>query len=324
MTGDWRVRLPGGLGLRFVAPPALHRRYVERALCLRAWGEPGGELRDRDAAGPDTAATLTVRFVRQLPRQGRSERIGAFAGWCGDRFWVGDLRGARLAWAPEQPVAEEWQCERAFAPDALWAYLWWALRAAWRERGAVMLHASAAVRQGQGLVLMGWSGAGKSTVLRELLGRGAGFLGDDWVLLSRGRAERCSGEIRAADGRRRAVTKALPGVTVWEEAPLAAVCLLLTAESGEIAAQAWDGREVAVRMAACLRFEGAVFAHACDAFRFFRPGIQTPFDESEARDAALLTEIFGACEGSAWSIPRGATPRAAADAITAWLDRRRG
>jgi hypothetical protein len=121
------------------------------------------------------------------------------------------------------------------------------------------------------------------------------------------------------EGWRGPVTRALPGTTLQDVAPLAATCLLTTAECGEIELRPWDAPEVALRMAACLRHEGAVFAHACDAFRFFQPGTPTPFDNAEACDAGLLATILAAARGSAWSIPRHAPPAAVGAAIMEWL-----
>src|SRR3712207_5542352 len=81
-------------------------------------------------------------------------------------------------------------------------------------------------------------------------------------------------------------------IEVYDVAPVAAVSLLTTAECGVIERGEWEPHAAARRMAACLRHEGAVFAHACDAYRFFRPGAVTPFDDAEARDEELLAAIF--------------------------------
>jgi hypothetical protein len=341
VAGDLSISLPAGLRAAFVGAPRRHWRYISDAL---------GRSPEPDARRAD----LTVRFVSRLPRLGRAWRIGELGGWTDERFWVGDLRGHRLEWSPEAPLRGEWRCERKFAPDALWAYLWWALRAAWRERGTVLLHASAVAWQGRGLALMGWSGAGKTMALRELLRRGAAFLGDDWIAVSPRGIERCGAQIRTAGGRR-AVSRALPGTAVLDTAPLSAVCLLMTTEcpstgglppetpgsaglqtgdvadpevgaaspvqeAGTVQRRPWDARDAALRMAACLRHEGTPFAIACDAYRYFRPRAATPFDDAEQNDAALLAGLFASTRGSAWSVPIRTDPALLVDRLLAWIE----
>jgi hypothetical protein len=73
-------------------------------------------------------------------------------------------------------------------------------------------------------------------------------------------------------------------------------------------------------MAACLRHEGTLFAHALDAYRFFQPGAATPFDDAEGRNAGLLTELFASARGSCWSVPLDTAPELLVDRLLSWLE----
>jgi hypothetical protein len=64
----------------------------------------------------------------------------------------------------------------------------WALALAWllRERGRYALHASTVARTGQGLLIAGASGSGKSSTALSLIEQGWDWLADDIVLLEPG------------------------------------------------------------------------------------------------------------------------------------------
>jgi len=52
-------------------------------------------------------------------------------------------------------------------------------------RGCVPLHASAFVHEGRGVLVTGWAKGGKTEALLAFNGRGAHYVGDEWILLTR-------------------------------------------------------------------------------------------------------------------------------------------
>lgn len=58
-------------------------------------------------------------------------------------------------------------------------------------KGCVALHASAFVYNNVGVLVAGWAASGKTTTLLGFASRGAEFIGEDWVLLSRDGQQMC-------------------------------------------------------------------------------------------------------------------------------------
>jgi hypothetical protein len=86
------------------------------------------------------------------------------------------------AWLDERAVV---RVERGFQPSAVFRRaLMPALRARLAMRkGAALVRAAAYRLDGTTVAVAGWTGTGKTTLLIEALGRGAQYLGDDWVIV---------------------------------------------------------------------------------------------------------------------------------------------
>jgi hypothetical protein len=86
------------------------------------------------------------------------------------------------AWLDDRAVI---RVEKGFQPSAVFRRaLVPALRARLAmRRGAALVRAAAYRLEGTTVAVAGWTGTGKTTVLIDALGRGAHYLGDDWVIV---------------------------------------------------------------------------------------------------------------------------------------------
>ena len=107
------------------------------------------------------------------------------------------------------------------------------LRLALDRKRAVLLHGSAAEKDGKALVLCGRSGAGKTLASARLASRGWRHLGDDSCLV---RAGRIFGFLQPMTLRFTYDVRSLLGVkfSAWEQASIAAKSLLAKATAGRI------------------------------------------------------------------------------------------
>lgn len=175
----------GGVPVRIeAAPSALAKRVMDwlaRAFPIA-----------REARSP--RAPIRLRVVAGESKEGppaRARELAASAAW---RVLRDDRRVFLLF--PQARCTLDLAAGRA---DLLLAEGWWReplklqqdpwlLTLAWllRERGRYTLHASAAVRGDQGLLIAGDSGSGKSSTALSLIHTGWDWLADDMVLLEPG------------------------------------------------------------------------------------------------------------------------------------------
>lgn len=166
-----------------VTDPALGARveaWLGRALTLvdgRMLGEPvllkvmsGGVLPDPPAGTREFAPTADCRVLRGADR--------VFLRFPQTRCELDLAGGQARVW-----LSEDWWNQPLKTQQDPWV-----LSLAWllRERGIYALHASCVARDGQGLLIAGRSGSGKSSTALSLIHRGWDWLADDVVLLEPG------------------------------------------------------------------------------------------------------------------------------------------
>ncbi len=135
-------------------------------------------------AGSD-AADIAIRFVERLPDGGSLRWIGLDDAAATDAAFV-VLRGSRKRRVRVSLPLDEAGgpltilAERPSGPVPLLVHL---VNLAALGHGVVPLHASAVVHRGAGILIVGWSKGGKTETVLSLMGRGATFIGDEWIHL---------------------------------------------------------------------------------------------------------------------------------------------
>jgi len=164
--------LHGVVGVRLIDPSPSDMAVVRRQL---------GLLERPLARDPD----VVVRFVDELPTPGlRFVEFGR-TGFTDDGFFVlqSRKRATRVKIAFDG-IGEccEIVCQRgARSVPLLMAIV--TLTAL--KRDCVPLHASAFTYQGTGVLVTGWAKGGKTEALLAFAARGAEYVGDEWILLTR-------------------------------------------------------------------------------------------------------------------------------------------
>jgi len=115
------------------------------------------------------------------------EGIGQFRAW----------GGHTIAWSRCHPQVDDQDLRTFLLSSAVGALL--------IQRGLLVLHGNALVKDGKAIVCLGHSGAGKSTLAYALMGQGWQLLADDLVSIT-------------ADGK---VLPGIPRIKLWEEAAVA-------------------------------------------------------------------------------------------------------
>jgi hypothetical protein len=165
--------LHGFVGIRLLEPTAR-----DIAVLTRQLGPSSAPLQGE----PD----ITVRFVDRIP----DERPLTYVGWPETGFTDSScylLRGREgVAARTLFPFADvggrcEIVCERAaeFVPHLLAVVNFTAL-----AKGLLPLHASAFSYRGLGVLAAGWAKGGKTETLLAFAGRGARYIGDEWIYLT--------------------------------------------------------------------------------------------------------------------------------------------
>ncbi len=127
---------------------------------------------------------ITIRFVDHLPTPGlRFVEFGRTA-YNDDGFFIlqSGKRKARVKLEID-PVRRrvEYTCQRGLhSVPLLLAFVTVLVQ----ENGAVPLHASAFVHDGEGMLVTGWAKGGKTEALLAFSRHGAAYVGDEWILLS--------------------------------------------------------------------------------------------------------------------------------------------
>lgn len=165
--GDYLLAVAGTGTLRLVDASPSDVRKVSALVDLRAADPTAG-----------TEPLLTVRFVDRLD-SGTLRLVGPRHATDGERL----LMRAGSGWArlPLGDGGEELVCERA--ADEV-PHLVDLLNLAALDRGTLPLHAAALVREGEGVLLLGWSQGGKTEAVLACTARGDQLVGDEWVHLN--------------------------------------------------------------------------------------------------------------------------------------------
>lgn len=135
------------------------------------------------------AGDVAAEFSGALNPPAVAHAVVDGAPWAAERGIAGDLRmvyadcvdfhldvgATRLLCAPADPTGSRWK--RALMDSGL--------TTAALQRGHEALHASACVVDGRAVAITGPSGAGKTTLMLELIARGHPLLTDDILVLSR-------------------------------------------------------------------------------------------------------------------------------------------
>ena len=143
-----------------------------------------GPIRAQLSQEPD----LVIRFVDRLPLSSSIRYLGVDdAGFTDDAFLV--LRSKHKVRAKVQiPLAQvgvqpcEIVCERGLPAVPLLIPI---LNLIALSKGVLPMHASAFRYQGQGILATGWSKGGKTETLLAFMAKGAEYVGDEWVYVSR-------------------------------------------------------------------------------------------------------------------------------------------
>jgi hypothetical protein len=130
---------------------------------------------------------IILRFVERLPRSSPVRFLGQDdAGFTDDAFLV--LRGRygtrARAQIPFEQIGKrcEITCETGLAAVPLLVPI---LNLTMLAKGVVPLHASAFTYSGMGVLVTGWSHGSKTGTLLAFMARGARYIGDDWIYISR-------------------------------------------------------------------------------------------------------------------------------------------
>ncbi len=130
---------------------------------------------------------ILIRFVDRLPASSRVRYLGVDdAGFTDDAFLI--LRSKHNARArvqiPFQRIGKQCEivCERGLPAVPLLIPI---LNLTVLSKGALPLHASAFTYNDVGVLATGWAKGGKTETLLAFMARGAEYVGDEWVYLSR-------------------------------------------------------------------------------------------------------------------------------------------
>jgi hypothetical protein len=166
--------LHGLAGIRLINPSASDAAAVVRQL---------GPIQKPLSREPD----IIIRFVDRLPSTSPVRYLGLNdAGFTDDAFLV--LRSKYGAHAKVQIAFEqigkqcEIVCETGLPAVPLLIPI---LNLTVLSQGAIPLHASAFTYNGTGVLTTGWSKGGKTETLLSFMSRGAEYIGDEWVYISR-------------------------------------------------------------------------------------------------------------------------------------------
>jgi hypothetical protein len=166
--------------------PASHDRYAAFGLL---WESPDLALEELPMAGVDSTGAATIRLRDEtglawpdlLPgpldtdtlQMGPADLRFRVEGTGRFRIWAGE----RIAWQRQEG--------RAIPREEICTYLLGAAAAALLiQRGMLVLHGNALVKDGKAIVCLGRSGAGKSTLAYSLMRQGWQVLADDLVAIS--------------------------------------------------------------------------------------------------------------------------------------------
>ncbi len=128
---------------------------------------------------------IAIRFVDRLPDTGPMTWIDQHDAAATDSEYL-ILRGrqhshARVSLALDRAGTPlEIVCERPVRAVPLLVPL---INLAALAHGIVAVHASAVQHDGRGILIVGWSKGGKTETVLSLMGRGAEFVGDEWIYL---------------------------------------------------------------------------------------------------------------------------------------------
>jgi hypothetical protein len=164
--------LHGLVGVRLVDASPADAAVVRRQL---------GRLEQSLAREPD----VLVRFVDALPVHGLRFVEYGRTGFTDDGFFVlqSRKRAARVQIAFDGiGGCCEILCQRGLRAVPLLMAI---VTLSALKRGWVPLHASAFVHEGTGVLVTGWAKGGKTEALLAFAQRGAEYVGDEWILLSR-------------------------------------------------------------------------------------------------------------------------------------------
>jgi hypothetical protein len=135
----------------------------------------------------DREPDIVIRFVDRLKTSSRVRFLGLHeAGFTDDAFLI--LRSKHKSSAKVEvdftEIGSQTRivCERGLSAVPLLIPI---LNLSLLARGVLPLHASAFVHEGTGVVATGWSKGGKTEALLAFAARGAEYVGDEWVYVSR-------------------------------------------------------------------------------------------------------------------------------------------
>lgn len=143
------------------------------------------QLGEAQAAERDAAPQITIRFVDRLAETGPVRWIDLDDAAATDTDFL-VLRGrlgsrTRVVMPLDQAGGPlEIVCERPVRAVPLLVPL---INLAALGQGVVPVHGSAVQHDGRGILIVGWSKGGKTETVLSLMGRGAEFVGDEWIYL---------------------------------------------------------------------------------------------------------------------------------------------
>lgn len=134
---------------------------------------------------PDPDPDILVSFVHDVPANGEmhfAELHGATFAFDDGGFYLLDRAGHKARIDIEQ-IGD--RCEMVCEPGIRRVPLLVSLVAMrLLSKGHALLHSSAFVYQGEGILVTGWQSGGKSEVLLAFLRAGASYLSDEWTIVS--------------------------------------------------------------------------------------------------------------------------------------------
>lgn len=132
---------------------------------------------------PGTEPDITVVFAGELGSREELRYIGLLeSAYQGDRFYQLDRSSRRITFDFErfgEPC--EFICEGS---ANVFPYLLPIIGLRLLRKGYLMLHSSAFVYDGAGIVVTGWQKGGKTEMLLSFMAAGAEYLSDEWTILS--------------------------------------------------------------------------------------------------------------------------------------------
>jgi hypothetical protein len=178
-----RVRTAGGRlaaviaeGWRHLETPA-PPLSAERSLHVDLW-----DARETEVAA--TASPVAIDPTERFPFRVSADRRLVAHGWPGVLSWL-DRGGDHVVGCVDDAAELAPQARGRLVEPLLLLWL--------RDRSVQLVHAGLVARGAQGLLLLGRSGAGKSTAALACAWAGFAFLGDDKVALGPGPGGTCEG-----------------------------------------------------------------------------------------------------------------------------------